>query len=389
MESRSAIGGLAAYTRGLARELAATGVGVTTVSRFDRDRPGRLDYAAGATGIGRPLDNMPTRLVGPRSTLRPALTQLLRFNARPWLRPLSVRLFTFAYKSSLAAAIPDEVDLIHYVGTGWELLGYAAHALARQRGARFTVLPAVHPGSWGDGPMDVELYKRADAVFALSDHEVEHLAGLGVPRPRLAKTPLAPSAASTGDGLRFRHRHRLGDRPIALFVAPKARTKGFHVLAEALSSIVRAVPDACFVAIGPDGDLPYPRMPSGAYFDLGHVDDDEKADALAACDVYCMPSTADSFGIVYVEAWSYGKPVVGGSAPAVREMIQNDITGFTVDPRADAVATVLIRLLTDRALGERLGTAGRTLQQSRYTWRAVKDLHVTVFERLLRNKEWL
>ena len=125
---------------------------------------------------------------------------------------------------------------------------------------------------------------------------------------------------------------------------------------------------------------PYPSVPAGAYLDLGRADDADKADALAACDVFCMPSAAESFGIVYVEAWSYGKPVVGGPAPAVRELIENDVTGLVVDEqRADAVAAALVRLLTDGQLRSRLGSAGRTLQESRYNWPAVIDVHVRAF----------
>ena len=165
VESRASIGGLAAYNRGLVRGLAGVGVDVTAVSRFDRDRPERLDYAAGVAGIGRPVDGIATHLVGPRGVFRPALGQMLRFNSRPRLRPWGVRLFELAFGTPLAAAVPADVNLVHYVGTGWELLGCAAHALARRRKAAFTVLPAVHPKTWADSPMDIELYKRANAVF--------------------------------------------------------------------------------------------------------------------------------------------------------------------------------------------------------------------------------
>ena len=372
------VGGLASYLRGLAEGLSAAN-SVTVVTRFSRAN-GLAEMYAGAE-TPQTLDNerYRTHIIAPRASWRPVLRRLISLVARPPLQPLARRLYCRAYQPFLSAAIPASADVVHYVGTGWELLGFAALAEARKRGAAFTALPAVHPGTWGDSPLDVSLYNQADAVLTLSESERTHLIRQGVVPERLHVCGLAPAPAPDGDGAAFRRRHGLEDRPLILFVGRKDRGKGYHVLRDALAAVLAAVPDACLLAIGPDREPPYPPVPEHALLDLGVADEAEKADALAACDVFCLPSVHESFGIVYVEAWAYGKPVVGGPAPAVQELIAEGEDGFCVDQDKNAVAGALVRLLRDPALCRRLGAAGQKKQQERFTWPAVLQIHQQVF----------
>ena len=378
-ESRSTTGGLSAYARILVRELQSAGVQVTTVARFDRPEAGPMDYAAPSIGDGFPIDGIPTALVGPSPRWRPILRRLRHMTDRRALRRLPPMIFARAFDESLDRAIPEDCDLVHYIGAGRELLGFAALAVARSRGAAFTIWPAVHPQTWGDSPLDVDLYEQSDAVFCQSDHEMNHLESLGVSRSRLVRSWLAPVALPDGDGQAFRDAHALAGRPIVLFIGRRLRSKGFHALCEAMPKIVEQVPNVCLVAIGPEGDRPYPDVPTQAFLDLGVAAESAKADALAACDVLCMPSSTESFGIVYVEAWSYGKAVVGGPAPAVRELITDGETGFCTEQDAGSIAPILCNILKDEPLRRRLGEAGRELQSRRYAWPAVTRLHLDTF----------
>lgn len=373
------VGGLASYLRGLADGLSAAN-SVTVAARFNQ-AIGPAEMYAGAE-VPQTLDNgrYQTRIIAPRTPWRPVLRRLISLVARPRLQPLARWLYRQAYRPSLGAAIPASVEVVHYVGTGWEMLGFAALTEARKRGAAFTVLPAVHPGTWGDSAWDVLLYNQADAVFTLSEAERRHLIRQGVTPERLHVCGLAPAPAPEGDGAAFRRRHELGDRPLILFIGRKDRGKGYHALREAMNAVLAAVPAACLVAIGPEREPPYPPVPESAVLDLGGASEREKADGLAACDAFCLPSAHESFGIVYVEAWAYGKPVVGGPAPAVQELITEGEDGCCVAQDKDAIADALIRLLCDPALRRRLGNAGRKKQQERFTWPAVVQVHQQVFQ---------
>lgn len=380
-DSPKNVGGLSSYMRFLSQHLSES-CEVSLVSRFTRHDTASDNYS----GFQKPevVDHAgcPIHVISYPIAWRPVLRHLTSLVTRPALQTAARWIYSKAYQPALAGAIPPQVDVVHFVGNGWELLGFTALAEARKRGAVFTMLPAVHPGAWGDSPLDVELYNQADTVFVLSEFERSHLMRLGVEPARLQVTGLAPASAATGDAARFRQTHGLGNRPLILFVGRKDRGKGYHALREAMPHVLNAVPDACLVAVGPDREPPYPPVPDTALLDLGRAEEADKADALAACNVFCLPSEQESFGIVYVEAWSYGKPVIGGDAPAVRELIEEGVTGHCVSQEPAEIAAALIRLLSDPAHARALGQTGYELQQEKYTWEAVTKTHNTIFHSL-------
>jgi len=379
------VGGLASYMRFFSQHLSET-CQVSLVARFTRHDPSSDMYS----GFQEPeiVDNGRTQIhvISSRPLWRPLLRRLRSLVSRPLLQKAAIWIYGQAYGQALSKAIPQQVDVIHLVGAGWELLGFLALAEAKKRGAAFTVLPAVHPGTWGDSSLDVALYNQASAIFVLSESERKHLIQRGVEPQRLQVCGLAPATEAIGDASRFRREHGLESRPLILFVGRKDRGKGYHALREAMPSILAAVPDACLVVVGPDREPPYPDVPETALLDLGFASEPDKADALAACDVFCLPSEQESFGIVYVEAWSYGKPVVGGSAPAVRDLITEGVNGYCVTQNSQEIADTLIRLLQNPALRRELGENGRHLQQSRYAWDAVTEDHKQVFRQAISAK---
>ena len=356
---------------------------VTVVSRFTGDDRSKDMYS----GFQNPeiVDNgsYQIHVISSNPVWKPVLRKLRSLVSRPPLQKLALWIYQKAYQESLSEAIPQQTDVVHFVGVGWELLGFLALAEAQKRGAVFTVLPAVHPGTWGDSPLDVALYNQAAKVFVLSESERTHLVKLGVEPSRLHVSGLAPASEANGNAARFRREHGLGERPLILFVGRKDRGKGYHALREAMPQILAAVPDACLVVIGPDREPPYPDVPETALLDLGRAEEAVKADALAACDVFCLPSEQESFGIVYVEAWAYGKPVIGGSAPAVRDLISEGINGCCVSQDEEEIANTVIRLLCNTVLREQMGAAGYKMQQERFTWEAVTEAHNRVFRAAL------
>ena len=134
-------------------------------------------------------------------------------------------------------------------------------------------------------------------------------------------------------------------------------------------------PCAVLLLAGPEGDGKIPPVAGDCVRDLGVPDEEAKADALAACDVFALPSAHESFGIVYVEAWSYGKPVICGPAPASRELVRDGLTGQWAEQTPESIAAAIIRLLGDRELRYKLGEAGRRFQLERLTWDITMNTH--------------
>src|SRR6202011_6048084 len=87
-----------------------------------------------------------------------------------------------------------------------------------------------------------------------------------------------------------------------------------------------------------------------------------------ACDVFVAPSRYESFGLIFLEAMMFAKPVVGCRAGGMPEVIADGITGLLAEPGDTAsLRACLERLVDDPALRGRMGAAGRRRYEERFT----------------------
>jgi glycosyltransferase involved in cell wall biosynthesis len=88
----------------------------------------------------------------------------------------------------------------------------------------------------------------------------------------------------------------------------------------------------------------------------------------ASADIFCFPSTTDTFGQVILEAGASGLPTVAAAAGGAAELVRHDETGLLVPPDDPAAfAAALARLVADEALRRRLGDGARAAA-ARRTW---------------------
>jgi glycosyltransferase involved in cell wall biosynthesis len=307
--------------------------------------------------------------------------QLLPFMTRSSLRSFArlaaqFKGFRWAEKSI------HNCDIVHFVGTGWDLLGFPLQRAAKRKSAVMTCWPAIHAGSWGDSALDIDLYRSMDSVFVQSRHESQHLTSRGIDPDRLTQCGCAPSFLSNGDAERFRGKYGLAGKDIVLFVGRKTTDKGYHSLREAIGKIAKTKRNVVLVSIGRDVAPPYPELAAEIDIDLGSVDESQKQDAFAACDVFVLPSKAESFGIVYVEAWSYGKPVVCGTATASRELVEQHGGGLVSNGTPEGIAVAIGQLLTNPSWARSLGQSGKQAVEDEYTIEKVVDHHLEIWGRL-------
>src|SRR5262249_18733850 len=147
----------------------------------------------------------------------------------------------------------------------------------------------------------------------LVESDRAYLESLGVAAEKLHTIGVSPDLPPTVDPEGFRQKHGLEDRPVVLYVGRMMPQKGAKGLLEATERVWQRMPEARFVFIGPgtpESDAWFAQADPRILV-LGKVSLQEKADALAACDLFCMPSLSEILPTVYLEAWSYGKPVVG------------------------------------------------------------------------------
>lgn len=92
----------------------------------------------------------------------------------------------------------------------------------------------------------------------------------------------------------------------------------------------------------------------------GWVSGAKKSKLLEETDIFCLPSRADSFGMGFVEAMSFGKPVVAADSRAIADIVVAGKTGLLVGIEDPVDVAKAILVLKDPALRFRMGEAGIT-----------------------------
>ena len=196
--------------------------------------------------------------------------------------------------------------------------------------------------------------------------------------------------------IRERVRNQYGIEPGQLvfgIVGRIVRWKGHIEFLRAADIVFKSVPEAKGLIVGDfsDGDSTYQTLIScmvkeSEYSDKiimsGYVKDVE--DLYSVMDV-CVHASIDPepFGLVITEAMAHGVPVIASDRGAPREIINDGVDGFLVDPVAtEQLASAIISLLSDETLRKRVGDKGRERVQKDFQistyGRAMEDVYMEV-----------
>ena len=86
------------------------------------------------------------------------------------------------------------------------------------------------------------------------------------------------------------------------------------------------------------------------------------------------PSRAESFGLVFLEAWAFGLPVIGCRVGAIPDVVEHGVSGLLISPDdSEGLAACVSRLIDDPAEAKRLGAEGRRRVLAQHTWSAVEQ----------------
>jgi len=126
------------------------------------------------------------------------------------------------------------------------------------------------------------------------------------------------------------------------------------------------------------------RQLAGQYevVDLGWVPSaEEAAVAYSAADLFLMPSKAEAFGMMAVEAMACGVPVIVAEGTSLPGVVKAPHVGVSVPQgEAEALASAIGSLLADPAARRRRGDAGRDLAVSEYSFERYLDAHLRLYE---------
>ncbi len=162
-----------------------------------------------------------------------------------------------------------------------------------------------------------------------------------------------------------------GGDVLLLSVGRLSEEKRVGVLLEAFARVREDVPSARLAVVGdgPARAALQAAAPPGTRF-LGELHGEPLAEVYASADVFCFPSTTDTFGQVILEAGASGLAVVAARAGGATELVRPRETGLLVAPDdARALAAALREAVLDDALRARLGEHARA-DACRRTWAA-------------------
>ncbi|HEY0607324.1 MAG TPA: glycosyltransferase family 4 protein [Herpetosiphonaceae bacterium] len=379
-------GGSELYFQEFSEQLVADGhqVTVLTTNAWDLDH----FWAAGRKTIDEPetmhngvrIKRFPVeRIPGPPIVypiLRRLMVELGRLTATtPLLRRMALLTPRVPQLQRYLATTGEHFDLVHTTNITLDFTILPTLRFAQRRAIPHLCTPFVHLGEPGKRqivqyytqPHQIEILRQSRRVMVQTTLEGDELRRLGIPddRLRLIGCWVRPETLVGGLAERFRREHNLHG-PIVLSIGAAAYDKGTMHTIEAMQHVWQSGSDATLVLIAgttlAQFEQFYAALPESIkrrILLIRAAPHQTKLDALAAADVYVMPSRTDSFGIVYLEAWIYDVPVIGARAGGVPAVIDHEQDGLLVDfGDVDALAREIQRLLGDRELARRLGVAG-------------------------------
>ncbi len=294
------------------------------------------------------------------------------------------------FRAVLCAA--PHYDLIH-INQLHYAHAYTAFVAARLRKMLIVTTPHLHaeqPQTYATGYMR-QVLAHSDAVFAVTyaeqqfmlDQQLSDQVVLGGNSLDLERFP--PRTTSEA-------RQRLGLPDYAfviLFLGRKTEYKGLDITLRAFAALRQQHDDLFLLAVGPETEFSKRLWAEPGALDgvirHGAVADEIRLDALAACDVLVLPSTAEAFGIVFLEAWAYGKAVIGARIPSIASLIADEKDGYLVNPTHPyELQRRLAALLENPTLTQTMGERGRQKLHKRYTVQQIGDTVEATYARVLR-----
>jgi glycosyltransferase involved in cell wall biosynthesis len=250
--------------------------------------------------------------------------------------------------------------------------------------------------------------QMADLVVTVSNAMKDELIELGFPKEKIRvcyngvdPEKYAPEQVDDAKRREIRRNYGLKDEDqMILFIGRLVWVKGVDKLIMAMPHVLKTVPNAKLVIVGL-GDMEEHlknmvkglKLEDAVKFRFEFVPEEERIAHYAACDLAVFPSLYEPFGIVALEAMSMEKPVVVGASgvSGMREIVITDgpeQCGFHVNPNEPVdIAWGIVSSLQDPNRKLELGKNGRKRVLAEFTWDAIAEKTLQVYDDLVKEEE--
>jgi len=178
--------------------------------------------------------------------------------------------------------------------------------------------------------------------------------------------------------------------PMILFVGRMTYQKGPDLLLEAIPEVLKDYGHAKFVFVG-DGDMKHCLESKARQLNVAHavtftgyIPEQEKINIIKACDCVVVPSRNEPFGIVVLEAWASGKPVIATDGTGAGEIVWHEVTGLRVQKSPESIALGIKAVFSDFEGARQMGINGRFAAETAFSWDKIAEDTLSVYRELVQ-----
>ncbi len=261
---------------------------------------------------------------------------------------------------------------------------------------KLVIIPSLRmePG-WADHPMVEKVLKISDSIIALTEYEKKILIKKGLEEQKIKVMGVGVSTNyfAKGDARRGKHKFNIPSGFVVGFIARKTMGKGAEHVVDAMKIVWKKHADAILLFAGEDKKNHRKVIEShidkltceekSKIVEFGSYPETDRPDLFQAIDVFVMPSLIDSFGIVYLEAWSCKKPVIACKDRAPSTFIDHQKDGILVEyGNIDQIAEAINDLIDNPKKRIQMGYNGYKKVLSKYSWENISKQTIAVYRAL-------
>lgn len=241
--------------------------------------------------------------------------------------------------------------------------------------------------------------QSATAVIANSRYTAGLVQKLGIGHDRVCVLPLGPHiqpSQLTDDPTWLNSLQIPAESTVVLSAARLVKRKGIDQLIHIFPAVIGQIKQPAILVIAGDGPeaahLKQLTASSGVKDQIiftGRITDEQLAQLFQRCQLFVLPTREEAggdvegFGIVFLEANAFGKPVIGGKSGGVPDAVVDGLNGYLVEPtNSGMLLKAMIKLIEHPEVAERLGEQGKKRVFEQFNWQTNVQLlakHLDLF----------
>ena len=291
---------------------------------------------------------------------------------------LSIGPFSASMKQAI---LETQADVICASSVHYRFADYGLYRRQTINQKPFVLYGALHLETTDVPKTFINRIKAADHYIANTDYEKEFLVKQGISDTRITVAGCATdiinedSLVTSNENIK-KELNLPSNKHTILCISRHEAFKGLPVLVDAFIALQKNTSDVCLVIAGATGTytntLKQQERENNNIFIFTDISNETKCRLLHIADVVVLPSTEESFGVVFLEAWSFKKPVIGARIGAIKSLISENKDGCLFEPNnVSDLAGCIKQMLNDDEKCRQMGENGFKKVQQYYTWNKI------------------